>query len=516
MGGRDNRFDNASTTPRWGAASPRSHVSRSPGSTTARDSPTRTGSIPRSGTRPRPRTKRGWTTHSQVTEHLIVHQTGITPIRKPGAATAAPEYPEYPGELRRIRALWGLWADCGGIIVERRGNAAGAGRDNGRYANKTHAAGGHPAGGGGDAVRRPNLYAVAQWGRERVEDGPAALISLGLPPGRSPSVATLYRVFKALGVAAFEAALGRWLAASGVAAGEALALDGKTLRGIHGEAVPGVHLVAAFAHRSGAVLAQAPSPGKGQELAAAKAVLGQVPLAGRAVTGDALLTQRDLCLQIVAGKGDDLFPVDENRPVRLAACEAAFPPWAPRGPAWLAEELARLGGGLTAVARVEPKVRHGRRGTRMMWALADPALNACARETGEHGTPWPHLRQVCRVRRQRVDVRTGEVEDQPSYAVTRLGPERAAARLLRLLRGHWGVENRRHRVRDVTYDEDRSQICQICSGTASQAVVACRNLAIALRRRAGAVNIAAATRTYGGRALQAIALVAAAGQQMMK
>ena len=68
-----------------------------------------------------------------------------------------------------------------------------------------------------------SLYAVAQWGRERVEDDPAALVPLGLPPGRSPCVATLHRVFKALDVAAFERALGRWLAASGVAPDDALA-----------------------------------------------------------------------------------------------------------------------------------------------------------------------------------------------------------------------------------------------------------------------------------------------------
>ena len=169
-------------------------------------------------------------------------------------------------------------------------------------------------------------YAVAQWARERVDDDPAVFGGLGLPPGRSPSVATLHRVFKSLDAAAFETALGGWLAANGVAADEALALDGKTLRGIHGDAVPGVHLVAAYAHRAGAVLAQAPSPGKGQELAAVAAVLGQAPLAGRLVTGDALLTQRDLCARVVAGGGDYLLPVGANQPALLAACEAAFSP----------------------------------------------------------------------------------------------------------------------------------------------------------------------------------------------
>lgn len=171
-----------------------------------------------------------------------------------------------------------------------------------------------------------SLYAVAQWGQERLAEDPAALTVLGLPPRRSPSHPTLHRVFAALDVAAFERALGQWLVASGVDPTDAVALDGKTLRGIHGDAVPGVHLVAALAHHSGAVLAQAPSPGKGQELAATRTVLGAAPVAGRAVTGDALLTQRDLCLRIVAGGGDYLLPVDENQPALLAAVEAAFSP----------------------------------------------------------------------------------------------------------------------------------------------------------------------------------------------
>lgn len=163
---------------------------------------------------------------------------------------------------------------------------------------------------------------------------------------------------------------------------------------------------------------------------------------------------------------------------------------------------------------VEPKVRHGRRETRMLWALADPALNERAGEAGTHQAPWPHLAQVCRVRRRRVDVRTGEIEDKVSYAITSLPPARAdASALLALLRDHWGIENRLHYVRDVTFDEDRSAVR---TKAAPQVAVACRNLVIALLRRAGATNIAAACRTFAGRPLTAIALVATAGCQVMK
>ena len=231
------------------------------------------------------------------------------------------------------------------------------------------------------------------------------------------------------------------------------------------------------------------SPGKGHELAAAKTLLGIVPLAGRPVTGDALLTQRDICTQIVAGGGGYLLPVDANQPALLAAVAAAFSPWtasgeagwgAPTAPWWLRAELRRLGGGLTAATRAEPKARHGRRETRQVRALADPGHNARVGEAGAQEAPWPHVAQVRRIRCERIDAQTGEIGEEISYAITSLPPERAnARRLLGLLRGHWRIENRLHWIRDVTFGEDRSAIL---ANAAPQAVAACRNLVLALRR----------------------------------
>jgi uncharacterized protein YoaH (UPF0181 family) len=119
----------------------------------------------------------------------------------------------------------------------------------------------------------------------------------------------VHRIFRRLDQAAFERVLGQWFAAQGLQAGEAIAIAGKTLRGIHGQEVPGVHLVAAFAHQTRTVLAQAATEGKGHELAGVKAVLATLPariLNGHVVTGDALLAQRDLCRQILA-KGGTIF-----------------------------------------------------------------------------------------------------------------------------------------------------------------------------------------------------------------
>jgi hypothetical protein len=176
-----------------------------------------------------------------------------------------------------------------------------------------------------------SLYAMAQWGRERVEDTPTLLTELGLPAGRSPSVATLHRVFKSLDVEAFERAVGSWLVTTGVQPGDPLALDGKTLRGVHGAGLPGVHLIGAHAHGAGAILAQVRSAGKGHELAAVKRLLAEDAaaadlVAGRFVTGDALLTQREVCARIVAGGGEYLLPVDDNQPSLREGISAAFSP----------------------------------------------------------------------------------------------------------------------------------------------------------------------------------------------
>jgi hypothetical protein len=98
-----------------------------------------------------------------------------------------------------------------------------------------------------------SLYAIAQWGRLQ---RPEVLGALGFTRDSSPCVATLHRAFKALEAPAFEAALSRWAQGQLGDGWEAVALDGKALRGIHGEELPGVRLVAAYCDRAGLVLAQ--------------------------------------------------------------------------------------------------------------------------------------------------------------------------------------------------------------------------------------------------------------------
>jgi predicted transposase YbfD/YdcC len=116
---------------------------------------------------------------------------------------------------------------------------------------------------------------------------------------------------------------------------------------------------------------------------------------------------------------------------------------------------------------------------------------------------WPHLAQVCRLERH---VHTkGKITREVAYAVTSLPPSVASPqRLLALWRGHWGIENRVHWVRDVTFDEDR---CQVRTGAAPQVLAAFRNLTIGLLRLDRRPNIAAALRRNAAYPREALALV---------
>jgi hypothetical protein len=97
-----------------------------------------------------------------------------------------------------------------------------------------------------------SLYAIAQWGRLQ---RPEVVRALGFTRDQAPCVATLHRAFKGLDAAAFEAALAAWARAT-LGDERRIAVDGKALRGIHGEKLPGVRLVAAYCDEAGLVLAQ--------------------------------------------------------------------------------------------------------------------------------------------------------------------------------------------------------------------------------------------------------------------
>jgi len=162
--------------------------------------------------------------------------------------------------------------------------------------------------------------AIAQFGRDK---GAALAHALGFRRGKTLVKSTLSTLFRSLDVAAFEAALARWVA-SRLPQGEPLhvCIDGKTARGSRDGDAPGHHLVAAYAPAAGAVLAQLRVDAKTNEHKAALQLLGILPVKGCIFTGDALFCQRDICATIIGGGGDYVLVVKDNQP-SLAADLAA-------------------------------------------------------------------------------------------------------------------------------------------------------------------------------------------------
>ena len=218
--------------------------------------------------------------------------------------------------------------------------------------------------------------------------------------------------------------------------------------------------------------------GKGSELGLASSLLSQLELRKRVVTGDALYCQRELSLRVLEQGGDYFWALKDNQPGVKEAVSLLFeqPPW---GESF--DDACREG-------------RHGDRWERRrLWTST--ALNEYL--------DWPGLGQVCcveRVRRHR-----GRETVEWAYAITSLLPERAdAARLLEIWRGHWGIENRLHWVRDVVFGEDQSQVR---TGSAPQLLAALRNLVIGMLRLGGVKNIAAALRHYGWKPWETLTLL---------
>jgi predicted transposase YbfD/YdcC len=336
------------------------------------------------------------------------------------------------------------------------------------------------------------MRAIGQWVAEHAEEvGPL----LELAPGRVPSAATLRRVVRAVDVAALEAQIATFVATlpappppRGLPPPTApqpwvgQAIDGKAVRGANRHGAQ-VHLVSLVRHDDGRVLGQVAVADKSNEITAAPRLLARRDLVGTVTTMDALLTQHALATQIRAQGGHYLMVVKANQPALLAAIRACFadPP------------LPEPGDETATVATCDKG--HGRLDLRTLERSA--ALNDYL--------AWPAVGQVLRRTCQRVDLTTGAIAEEVSYGVTSLPPPAAsAAQVEALWRGHWTIENRVHRVRDVTWGEDASQVRV---GQAPQALAALRNGLLSLLRALGWTQIADAIRHYGAFAHRAVQLL---------
>ena len=304
-----------------------------------------------------------------------------------------------------------------------------------------------------------SFVAIGEW---VAAQSTTTLAQLGVS-GPGPGESTIRRTFSRLEADVLDRVLGAhmWTKTSVVEGRRVIALDGKTLRGARTKATTAPHLVAAFDHHAGAVLGQVAIAAKSNEIPAVRNLLTLFDLRGVIVTADAMHTQSDTATAITEAGGDYVFTVKGNQPTLHAACKNL--PWADVP----AHRVTTHG--------------HGRRATRTIKVVQAPDW-----------VDFDAAVQIAQVRR--TVTRAGKKSVEVVYLITS-ADHRAAppAALAAWVQGHWGIENSLHWVRDVTFDEDRSQVR---TGHAPQVMATLRNTAIGLLRLSGWTNIAAGLRHH--------------------
>lgn len=254
-------------------------------------------------------------------------------------------------------------------------------------------------------------------------------------------------------------------------------IDGKVLRGtIPVGETQGTHLLAAYVPETGVVLMQIEVECKANEIVAAPKLLDYLDLTGCIVTGDAMFTQRDLCIQIVKSGGHFVFPVKANQKTVQHAIAEAFMP------AQVAKAHQVIG--LEEAFTSSTSIGHGRIESRYLTVTSD--LNDYL--------DFPHVQQVFRLQRVTQQQATGKITYQVIFGITSLSRKQCPPeKLLDLVRSHWHIENRLHYVRDVTFHEDA---CQIRHTKRQRLLATLNNLVIGLIRRCDKFDYIPEARRY--------------------
>lgn len=255
---------------------------------------------------------------------------------------------------------------------------------------------------------------------------------LTLPHG-IPSHDTFNRVFSALDPEELEKGFVAWVSSiAKLTAGEVVAIDGKALCGTRqsgNKAI--VHMVSAWAESNGLVLGQRKVDEKSNEITAIPKLLEALELSGTVVTIDAMGCQKTIAEKIIAKQADYILAVKENQGHLLEEVQDSFRMLASES---VAEEI---------------DCGHGRVEKRTCSVIADTSLLL------ENAAGWAGLRGLVRIEAERYHKTSGKTEREIRYYITSVKPE--AAPLNRMIRQHWGIENKLHWVLDVAFGEDASR-----------------------------------------------------------
>ena len=257
----------------------------------------------------------------------------------------------------------------------------------------------------------------------------------------------------------FESCFRQWIAGIvGVVEG-VVAFDGKTIRGSKDGPNTALHMVSAYATALGVSLGQEGSVGKGNELAAIKALLDTLVLKGCIVTMDALGCQTDVAAKIVAQGGDYVLAVKDNQKHLSQALVEFF-----------ATAEAFDFRNVEVQKRVWVDKNHGRLETRRAALVTDVSwMDKPMREN------WKKLAGVGMIESEQ-EIK-GKISIERRYFIVSAGV-RTVEQFAHAARAHWGVEAM-HWVLDVIFREDD---CRVRKGHAARNLSAIRKFALCALR----------------------------------
>lgn len=259
-----------------------------------------------------------------------------------------------------------------------------------------------------------------------------------LPFKHGPAPAqTLRRVLRMLDPLALERAFSSWVKSLQVKLTGVVSIDGKTLRGSkqdqNGQGA--LHLVSAYAHASGMMLAQRAVDEKSNEITAIPELLKMLEIEGTVVTIDAMGTQKDIAARIIARKADYLLSLKGNQGTLHRDVTEFF-----ADPALL-EMCQCYTDTSSGHGRIEERTCH----------VMDVSSWLCARHPG-----WKHLRSIVQVNVTRTIKKSGKTSCEKRFYITSLLAD--PVHILNVCRSHWGIENNLHWQLDVTFREDECRV----------------------------------------------------------
>lgn len=263
-----------------------------------------------------------------------------------------------------------------------------------------------------------------------------------------------------------------------------LALDGKTLRGTLKHLSPdqsSVHLLSLYEVKTGMVVAQRAMAEKENEITAVKDLLVPLYVKGRVITADAIQTQKTFCQRVNQYAGKYLLYFKDNHPTAHEDLAFFFEdPDADRSE-WKTGSTTEKG--------------HGRLTTRRVTTSTE------MKDWFAH--EWSGIEQVFRI--ERIVVKKGKISHEVVYGLTNLSPQEAGpAEIGAFVRAHWAIENRLHWRRDVTLNEDHSQVRV---QNKPQVLAVLNNTLLALFDWLGVPNVPVQMRLYAARPHLALTLL---------